>query len=215
MLARIPAATRTLLLAFAAVFVLQQLMPLPMLRWFALWPDVGPILIAREQGQPLFAEFAAWQWLSYGFLHGNLTHLLLNGLALFMFGSLLEQHWGAARFAFFVLTCIVGAGITQWWVVSASAMAGQGAVAPTLGASGGVFGVLLAYGVMFPRHRVMLLIPPIPMPAWLLVAVFAAAATVLGLTGAVPGIAHFAHLGGMATGLVMYITFGRHWNRFK
>lgn len=209
MFAQMPPATRALLICLVLVFGLQQLWPAWMLARFGLWPDVGPILI--ERGPPaLYAEFAWWQFLSHGFLHGGLAHLLLNGLALLMFGAVLEQVWGGRRFVIFFLACVLGGGLMQWALTAAP----EGPhVSVTLGASGGVFGVLAAYAMRFPKARVMLLIPPIPMPAWLLVAIFAVASTVLGVTGRVPGIAHFAHLGGLLAGLVLYVVTARHWLR--
>ena len=79
--------------------------------------------------------------------------------------------------------------------------------APTVGASGGVFGLLLAFGMFFPRRRVMLILPPVPMPAWLFVTLYGALELVLGVTGTQKGVAHFAHLGGM---LGCYLTI-RSW----
>ncbi len=209
MFAQIPPATRGLLIVIAVVFGAQQVWPGPMLAWFGLWPDVGPILVERTP-QPLYAQFEVWQFLSHGFLHGGVAHLLLNGLALLMFGALLEQVWGGGRFLLFFLLSVIGGGLAQWWWIGEP----QGLqVSVTLGASGGVFGVLAAFAVMFPRHRVMLLFPPVPMPAWLLVSLFAVVSTVLGVTGMAAGIAHFAHLGGMVTGLLIYLVAARHWRR--
>lgn len=208
MLAQIPPATRGLLILIAAVFGLQQLWPAQMLAWFGLWPPVGPIFLERTPDGPLYAQFELWQFLSHGFLHGGLAHLLLNGLALLMFGGLLEQIWGARRFVVFFLLCVIAGGLAQWWWVGVPE---GNQISVTLGASGGVFGVLAAFAVMFPRHRVMLLFPPVPMPAWLLVTLFAAVSTVLGLTGMAAGIAHFAHLGGLAAGLLIYVLVARRW----
>jgi membrane associated rhomboid family serine protease len=84
-----------------------------------------------------------------------------------------------------------------------------GNVYPTVGASGGVFGLLLAYGMCFPYRIIMLLIPPIPMPAWLFVILFAAIELMLGVTGTQAGVAHFAHLGGMIGGYMVI----RRWRR--
>lgn len=210
MFANLPPATRTLLIVIAIVFGLQQVWPETMLARFGLWPDVGPILIARTPQGAIYAQFELWQFLSHGFLHGGLMHLLLNGLALLMFGGVLERVWGSARFTVFFLLCVIGGGLAQWWWVGVPA--GNG-VSVTLGASGGIFGVLAAFALLFPRHRVLLLFPPIPMPAWLLVSLFAVISTALGVTGAVGGIAHFAHLGGMVTGLLVYFVAARRWRR--
>ncbi|MBX3727405.1 MAG: rhomboid family intramembrane serine protease [Xanthomonadales bacterium] len=208
---QLPPATRYLLLAFAAVFVVQQLWPEPVLARFGLWPEVGPILVAHTEAGPVYARFGWWQFLSHGFLHGGIAHLLLNGVVLLGFGPALELRWGAARFALFFALCVIGGGLAQW-LLTARPVPGQG-VSVTLGASGGVFGVVTVFAMLHPRQRVLLLIPPVPMPAWLLVVLFAVASTVLGVTGWVPGIAHFAHLGGMVTGLVLWFVLARHWRR--
>ena len=207
MLSSLPSATRNLLILIALVFVGQQIWPDRMLAWFGLWPDVGQILVDRGP-PPILAQFEWWQFLSHGFLHGGIAHLLLNGLALLMFGAPLERLWGGFRFTVFFVLCVIGGGIAQWWWVGVPT---GNEVSVTLGASGGVFGVLVAYAMKFPRARVMLLFPPVPMPAWLLVVLFAIVSTVLGVTGAAAGIAHFAHLGGMIVGVLMYVLVARHW----
>ena len=126
-------------------------------------------------------------------------------LALYMFGADVERVFGERRYLFFVLFSVVGAGLVQLAVVTATVSL-QGGVFPTVGASGGVFGVLLAFGMLFPDRRVMLLIPPIPMKARTLVIAYGLLELFLGVTGTRSGIAHFAHLGGMlfAFGLIQY-----------
>jgi len=195
-----PIVTQALLVVMAVVFGMQQLWPEWMLAWFGLWPDVGPILLARTPDGPVFARFELWQFLSHGFLHGGLAHLVLNGLALMMFGGALEQVWGGRRFVIFFLLCVIGGGLAQWWWTGVPE--GQG-VSVTLGASGGVFGVLLAFGMMYPHQRIMLIFPPIPMPAWLFVTLYGLAELWFGVTGTRSGVAHFAHLGGMLAGFVL------------
>lgn len=210
MFAQLPAATRAIAIVIVIAFVAQQVWPAQILAWFGLWPDIGPILVERTPTGPVIAQFHAWQFLSHGFLHGGFAHLLLNGLALVTFGAVLEQAWGAMRFTLFFLACVVGGGLAQWWWTAVPA---GNEVTVTLGASGGIFGVLGAFAIMFPRHRLMLIFPPIPMPAWLLVSLFVVASTVMGVTGMVAGIAHFAHLGGIATGVVLYLAVARRWRR--
>ena len=103
---------------------------------------------------------------------------------------------------------VIGAGLCQLALASWSVAQGSD-IYPTVGASGGVFGLLLAYGMLFPNHRVMLLFPPIPMKARTLVIVYGAIELLLGFTGLEPGVAHFAHLGGMLFGWLRL----RYWRR--
>jgi membrane associated rhomboid family serine protease len=204
MLSRLPPATRALLIANVLVFLAQHFLFRPFLdEHFALWPWLTQVWV--DSGAP---GFMPWQVLSYGFLHADLAHLLLNMLALVMFGAQLEHAWGTRRFTTYFLICVAGAGLIQFALASWSVSAGETPY-PTVGASGGVFGLLLGYGMMFPNQRVMLLIPPVPMKARTLVLLFGAIALLLGFTGLQPGVAHFAHLGGMVFG---WLTI-RYWRR--
>jgi membrane associated rhomboid family serine protease len=138
-------------------------------------------------------------------------HLAVNLLAMYMFGAEIERAWGARRYAVYYFVSVIGAAVAQLVVLSY-----QGAPPyPTLGASGGVFGLLLAFGMMYPRRIILLIFPPIPMPAWLFVTLYGILELVLGVTGTQAGVAHFAHLGGMAAGfaLIMYwrATTRRRW----
>ena len=160
---------------------------------FALWPATHPQ-----------APFAPWQLLTYGFLHGDLTHIAFNMFGLWMFGQDLERLWGARRFLVYFLVCVVGAGIVHLVVAGL-----QGGVYPTVGASGGLFGLLLAFGLTFPNRIVVPLFPPIPMRAITFVFLFGLLELYLGFSGAAPGIANFAHLGGMLFGFLML----RYWRR--
>ena len=198
---RIAPVTMFLLCANVAVYLLQQLVGDMVLVHFALWPLGGPGL-AQVGNQVVELRFEPWQVLTYGFLHGGLTHLAFNMLALYMFGGPLEELWGSRPFALFYLVCIVVAALTQLAVLGVVPPDGQ--FTPTIGASGGVFGLLLGFGMMYPRQTIMLLIPPIPMPAWLFVILYGLLELYLGVTSRTGGgIAHFAHLGGMAAGFVL------------
>jgi membrane associated rhomboid family serine protease len=192
-----PPVTQLLLIANIAVFLLQQLFGDILIVWFALWPFHTP----HSAG----AGFLPWQVFSYGFLHGGLMHIGFNMLALYMFGGQIEQVFGSRRFLVYYLGCIFAAAIAQLAVTSLSG----GEAYPTVGASGGVFGLLLAYGLFFPRRTVMLIFPPIPMPAWLFVTLYGALELYLGVTGTRSGVAHFAHLGGMLGGWLLI----RQWRR--
>ena len=148
----------------------------------ALWP--------LESG-----TFQIWQLLSYGFLHGSFSHLFFNMFAVWMFGTQLEHLWGSERFIIFYLVCVVGAAIAQILVQQFN-----GGIYPTIGASGGVFGLLLAYGAMWPNNKLYLMFFPIGIKAKWFVLIYGAAELLFGITGAAPGVAHFAHLGGMVFG---------------
>ena len=192
MFSNLPPVTRALLIANGVAFLLQLVLE---------YTALGPLML-----WPLGAGFMPWQLVTYAFLHGDIAHLLFNMLALLMFGAPVEHTWGEKRFLTFYAVCVVGAAVCQL-AVGAWTMSQGGQAYPTLGASGGVFGLLLAYGMLFPHQRVMLLIPPIPMKARTLVIVYGAIALLLGFTGLQPGVAHFAHLGGMLFGWLLI----RYW----
>jgi membrane associated rhomboid family serine protease len=140
-------------------------------------------------------RFEPWQLLSYGFLHGGFNHLFLNMFALWMFGLPIERLWGSRRFAFYYVVCIIGAAVTQLVVQQFS-----GEFYPTIGASGAVFGLLLAFGVMFPDSRIFLIFLPVPIKAKWFVLIYGGLELVLGVTQSLSQIAHFAHLGGLVFG---------------
>ncbi|MBI5716489.1 MAG: rhomboid family intramembrane serine protease [Burkholderiales bacterium] len=183
---QMPPATKTLLLVCVAMFCLDQLVPL--LRLFALFPLASGL-------------FWPWQVLTYAFLHGDPFHLFFNMLGLWMFGSELERLWGPRRYLLFLLAGVLAAAAAQLLV---SMMMGWRD--PMVGASGGLFALLLAYGMLFPNRVIMPLFPPIPMKARTFVIVFGVLELVLGLSGS-RGVAHFAHLGGMVGGFLMI----RYW----
>jgi membrane associated rhomboid family serine protease len=186
-----PPVTTALLVANVACFLLQMLAP-DIVNPFALWPLGANAASGGRVG------FAPWQLVSYAFLHGSLLHLGFNMLALYMFGSAIERVFGERRYLVYYFVCVVSAAITQLIVAG---MSGQ--FYPTVGASGGVFGLLLAFGMYFPNNRVMLLFPPIPLPARVFVVLYAVLELYLGVTGTQEGVAHFAHLGGMVGGYAM------------
>lgn len=189
----IPNVIFALLIANGLIFALQQWNPRFMGINFALWPATVPQ-----------SPFALWQLLTYGFLHGNINHILFNMFGLWMFGRDLERLMGPQRFLIYYLTCVVGAGVVQL-IVAAT----QGGLYPTLGASGGVFGILLAYGMTYPNRMVMLLFPPIPMKAKYFVLMYGLLELYLGISGRSPGVANFAHLGGMLFGFLLL----RYWSQ--
>jgi membrane associated rhomboid family serine protease len=131
-----------------------------------------------------------------------MLHLFFNMFALYMFGGPIEQVFGSRRYLTYYLVCVISAAATQLLVAMMT-----GGFYPTVGASGGVFGLLLAYALYFPNSRILLLFPPIPMPARVFVFVYAVLELVMGVTGTQSGVAHFAHLGGMIGGFIML----RYW----
>ena len=183
-----PPITQALLLVNAGVFCLQFLLGFGLERIFALWPLDG--------------GFLPWQVISYAFLHGSFGHLFFNMLGLWMFGAELERLWGNKRFIHFYTASVLTAAATQLVVTLLASNP-----YPTVGASGGLFGLLLAYAMMFPNRVIMPLFPPIPMKAKVFAAVYGALELLLGVTGTQSGVAHFAHLGGMLGGYLMI----RYW----
>jgi len=169
----------------AIVFLSRNLSPA-----LALWP--------LESGY-----FQVWQLLTYAFLHGSFGHLFFNMFAVWMFGTPLEQSWGSQRFVSYYVACVLGAAFAQILVQQVN-----GGIYPTIGASGGVFGLLLAYGVMWPENRLFLIFFPVPIKAKWFVLIYGGAELLFGLTGTAPGIAHFAHLGGMVFGAALLLKWG-------
>ena len=183
----LPPVTQALLLANVAIFFLGELLGPGLLSAFALWP-IG-------------AGFWPWQVGTYAFLHGNFNHLFFNMLGLWMFGSELEHVWGPKRFLQFYAASVLAAAVTQL-IVNAV----LGSMAPTIGASGGLFGLLLAFAMLFP-NRTILLFFVIPMKAKWLVALYGVIELYQGVYVMNSGVAHFAHLGGMLGGLLTL----RYW----
>jgi membrane associated rhomboid family serine protease len=186
-----PPVTTALIAANVVMYLLQSIAP-GMEQALALWPLDASRMSGGQVG------FAVWQLVTYGFLHGSLVHLAFNMFALYMFGGAMELVVGPRRYLAYYLVCVVAAALVQLLVTAM-----MGGLYPTVGASGGVFGLLLAYAVYFPHNKVMLLFPPIPIPSRLFVVIYAVIELVLGVTGSQAGVAHFAHLGGLLGGAAM------------
>ncbi len=185
----LPPVTQALILTNVILFFAPGMgMALP-LDALALWP-LGP-------------NFMPWQVLTYAFLHGSLTHLLFNMFGLYMFGGDIERVWGSKRFLNYYLICVLSAAAAQLLVSFL-----MGSRYPTVGASGGLFGLLIAFAMVYPNRMIMPLIPPIPMRAPVFVALYGGLELFLGVTGSQSGVAHFAHLGGLAGGY-LFIKFWR------
>jgi membrane associated rhomboid family serine protease len=185
-----PPVTLNLVIANVVVFMLEMAGMVSPDGPFALWPPAPG---------PFGSNFELWQLVTYSFLHGNVPHIFFNMFALYMFGSDVERLFGSRFFSAYYFVSVLAAAVCH--LVVTTWMGAE--PVPTVGASGGIYGVLLAYGLYFPHRRVMLLIPPIPMSARTLVVVYAVLELVLGVTGTAAGVAHFAHLGGMLGGYLM------------
>lgn len=145
---------------------------------------------------PFFSDyFRPWQLVSYAFLHGGFNHLFFNMFAIWMFGLPVERMWGSRRFAEYYLICVLGAGLIQLVVQYIT-----GEVYPTIGASGAAFGLLLAYGIMWPNNKLLLIFFPVPIKAKWFVLIYGGVELIFGVTGAMPQVAHYAHLGGLFFG---------------
>ena len=152
----------------------------------------------------LASDFHFYQFFTYMFLHGSFMHIFFNMFALWMFGYVLENFWGSRRFLFYYLVCGVGAGLCNLLVP------GWGI---TVGASGAVYGILLAFGMTFPNERIYLYFL-MPIKAKWFVIGYAALELMEGLFRA-DGVAHFAHLGGMLFGLLLILYWRKHpFSRF-
>ena len=161
-----------------------------------LFPDLRPFFLEHFALWPLYSGyFQPWQLFSYGFLHGSFNHLFFNMFALWMFGLSVEKIWGSRKFAEYFLICVLGSGLIQLLVQYLS-----GNIYPTIGASGAVFGLLLAYGVMWPNNKLILIFFPVPIKAKWFVLIYGVAELIFGVTGVMPQVAHYAHLGGLLFG---------------
>lgn len=190
----------TLIAISVLMFALQLSGQSFLLSHLALWPPGPRPLQYAAEGAWRWPEFQFWQLLSYAFLHGSPMHLLLNMFGLWMFGTPVERALGSGRFALFYLVCVLGAAAAQ---LLAARHAGE--IVPTIGASGGVLGVLPAFAILFPQARIQLLFPPINLRAPVFVLLYGAIELFFGVTNTLPGIAHFAHLGGMLGGTVLLL----------
>ena len=215
----IPTITKNLLiinvLMFVATFVFQR----------------GGIDLNDVLGLHFFmaSEFHLYQLLTYMFMHGGLQHIFFNMFALWMFGCVVENVWGPKKFLFYYISCGIGAGLIQELVqyISYFAIDGLGSYEyvslngasitvndylnqlTTVGASGAIYGILLAFGMLFPEERIFIFPLPVPIKAkWFILAYVAIELfSALGTSG--DGVAHFAHLGGMLFGFLMI----RYWQK--
>lgn len=184
-----PPAVKHLLIINGLVFLalVNPLFTRFLMEYGALWPITSGL-------------FYPWQLVTYMFLHASFGHIFFNLFALWIFGQGIENYWGTKRFVTYYFLTGIGAALLHMWI--------SGGGAPTIGASGAVYGILLAFGMMFPDRYIMLLIPPIPIKAKYFVAIFGVIELMSGLMRPDSGVAHFAHLGGMVVGYVLIKFWG-------
>ena len=161
--------------------------------------------VSRWLGVTVVDFWQVWRYVTFQFLHGGFMHIFMNLLVLYMFGTQVERHWGARRFLEFYLSCGVAAGVTYAVIAAVvSQNPGMGAIrgVPLIGASGGVYGILLACAVLFPHMRIILFVFPMSMRTAALIIFGIAVLYVLGGWGRAEFWSHVAHLGGAGMGAV-------------
>ncbi len=203
-----PPVIKILLVSNVAIFLLSSLfssltiggLPIEYLfvKYFALWPIGTPPMLDAP-------TFLPWQLVSYMFMHADLSHVLFNMLALWMFGMELEQVWGSKKFAIYYALCGLGGGIAHLII---SPLLGDTSWVPLVGASGAVFGLLIAFGLLFPDRPIYLYFF-IPIRAKFFVAGYMALEFYFLYSGSGGNISHLAHLGGAVVGIVyMLVSVG-------
>ncbi len=187
----------------------------PITKWLLLANTIVWLLSSLLQRQGLYlngvlglwslqsGNFHFWQPLTYMFAHANFEHLFCNMFAVWMFGPVLEENWGKWKYCLYYAVCGLGAAAIQLLVWHWAGMAGP---AVTVGASGAVFGILFAFGWLFPDVPMFLLFIPIPIRARTFVYIYAAIELFAGLADfSFDNVAHFAHLGGMLFGWLLLL----------
>lgn len=179
---------------------------------------------------PTSEYFRWWQPVTHMFMHGGFWHILFNMYTLFIFGCVVERMIGSRKFLIFYFVCGLGAAAVHLGVQALQANAFmnqlaqgvQGAavsyaqlkMTPTVGASGAIYGVLIAYAMLFPDSKLTLLFPPVTLSAKWMVIIFAGIELITGITGTADGMAHFAHLGGMLFGWLLITYWRKHGTLF-
>ncbi|HMT94760.1 rhomboid family intramembrane serine protease [uncultured Thiothrix sp.] len=239
---RPPIVTYTLIGLCVLIFFALDVTRLPQADWLALYIPENP-------------NFQYWQYLTSLFMHGSLSHLLFNMLALWMFGVALERLWGSTRFLLFYLSCGIGAGLIYNVINTyqlgqltqqlqslgltpedlqrlvtrgeyrtnvaglTKEMVGEYYLAynvATVGASGAIYGILVAFAFCFPNTKLLFLFVPVPIAAKYFVPAIIGLDLLSGITGfSIFGdnVAHFAHVGGGLVGFILMLLFGRGGTR--
>ena len=205
-LSNVPTVTRNLVIINCIVFLATLINKGFMIESFALFYPTSPF-------------FHWWQVVTHMFMHGGFWHIFFNMYTLIMFGMVVENYIGSKKFLMFYFICGLGAAGLHLGVeflqmqsfMDSAALGHPGALqnistiklTPTVGASGAIYGLLIAYAMIFPQSRMTLLFPPVTLSAKWMVVAFAVIELLTGVTGTVAGVAHFAHLGGMLIGFIM------------
>lgn len=190
-----------LILANIFVYIIQILTEHSIIYYFGLIP----VMVTEK--------LYIWQLFSYMFLHApTFFHIFFNMYALLIFGVSIEQAWGSKRFLFYYLFCGTGAGITIYLINLISG--GSGYYHPTIGASGAVFGLLLAFGLLYPNTELLLFFI-LPIKAKYLVIMYGLVELYLELFGGQSNISHLGHLGGLLFGIIYFLIFRRRAFSFK
>jgi len=197
-MSRLPPVTAALLVVNILIYLLQG--GDSTMAHFALWPLGQEHFAQLDNGSLAGISFEPWQLVTYSFLHGSFAHVAFNMLALWMFGAPVESTLGSQRFTFYYFACVIGAACAQLAVMY---FFQTGQFYPTVGASGGVFGLLLAFAIFYPQAKIALIFVPIPVPAPIFVVGYMIVELFLGITGTQAGVAHFAHLGGALVGFAL------------
>lgn len=185
-------AVRYIIFANGIIFLLQNIFGKTLEDWTIYWFGLHSDFI--------FKKFYIWQFFTYMFLHGDFIHILLNMFILWMFGCEVERSWGKKEFLKYYFICGIGAGFFHLIFNISSSI-------PVVGASGAIFGILIAFAMLFPDRLIILFPFPIALKAKYWAIIFAGLELLLGLSFKDSGVAHFAHLGGMIIGFV-YLKFG-------
>ena len=196
----LPFVVKNLIIINAIVFVVTMFAQNFMYGTFSLFYFTSPF-------------FKPFQLITYMFMHGGFWHIFFNMFSLYMFGSVLENYWVGKKFFLYYMVCGIGAGLINELVMYLQIAFAEtpGLVeaainrVPTVGASGAIYGLLLAYGMMFPNNVLQFIFPPIALKAKWMVIIFGAIELISGLSGRGGNVAHFAHLGGMIFGIIMIL----------
>ncbi len=189
-LSQLPPVTKNLVIINVIIFVATLINENFMIGTFALFYPTSPY-------------FHWWQVVTHMFMHGGFWHIFFNMYTLYMFGSVVEDIIGSRKFLIYYFVCGLGAAGLHLGVETLQVTFFATALPPVVGASGAIYGVLIAFAMLFPESRLTLIFPPVTMKARTMVIVFAAIELFTGVTGFADGIAHFAHLGGMLFGWLL------------